>query len=130
MIGIQVKKLRKYYKFSQKEFGAMIGKSINTIMYWEKGKVKPPETAIDMLIHTFGINRTWLFTGEGEMWLKGITDQTNNNDKFDIENNINDIESELKEVFQLLRTYASVKYIRKIKDDLLEIKRITEMDSE
>lgn len=59
--------LRKHFKMTQAEFGAKIGVSRDVINNFENKSVVPSEPVIRLIVHEFGVNRTWLETGEGEM---------------------------------------------------------------
>lgn len=66
-MGEQFKKLRKYYKLTQTEFGQKIGVSRDVINNIENKNVIPSEPIIKIVVNEFGVNRTWLETGEGKM---------------------------------------------------------------
>ena len=63
----RIKLLRKHFKMTQAEFGTKIGVSRDVINNFENKSVVPSEPVIRLIVHEFGVNRTWLETGEGEM---------------------------------------------------------------
>lgn len=68
-LGERLKQLRKTQKMSQVEFGSRIGVSGATISTSESCKTSPDEQTIRAICSEFNVNRTWLETGEGEMYV-------------------------------------------------------------
>ena len=62
----------KYYSLSQKEFGERIELKQNSVAVVERGKRNLSERSINLICKEFSINKTWLLTGEGDMF-KGLT---------------------------------------------------------
>ena len=52
---------------TQNEFGQKIGVSRDVINNIENKNVIPSEPIIKIVVNEFGVNRTWLETGEGKM---------------------------------------------------------------
>ena len=52
---------------SQSDFAAKIGVTGAAVSRWEAGDRNIPDIAIKNICREFGINETWLRTGEGEM---------------------------------------------------------------
>lgn len=67
MIGEQIKKLRKHFDLTQREFGERIGVKPNTIGTYEIGRNEPIDAVVSLICREFGVNEKWLRTGEGEM---------------------------------------------------------------
>lgn len=63
-------KLRKDLKLTQTEFGASIGLTRNAIAAYERGIANPTGSAITAICRIYNINRAWLETGEGEMYVE------------------------------------------------------------
>jgi len=61
--------LRNDIKMSQKAFGSEIGVSDSAISQIEKGKVHPSDTLIIAVCLRWNVNRKWLETGKGKMFL-------------------------------------------------------------
>ena len=68
----RVKEIRQYYSLSQKKFGERIELKQNSIALIERGKRNLSERSINLICKEFSINKTWLLTGEGDMF-KNIT---------------------------------------------------------
>lgn len=79
----RLKELRKELKLSQKDFGAKLKLSPDMISLLEKGKRNFTERVISDICRVFDVNRTWLETGEGEMFIDILSeiDEFNNADE-------------------------------------------------
>jgi len=68
MIGERIKKIREFYKISQKDFAKKLGISIRTLQTYEQGKVESvPFPVLKDMVEKFDINLKWLFFGDGLM---------------------------------------------------------------
>lgn len=65
----QIKLIRKSLKLSQKDFGDKIGLSNTAISKLETGENSLTEQNILSICRTYNVNRDWLETGDGEMFL-------------------------------------------------------------
>ena len=65
-IGERIKELRTKKRMSQDEFGEKIGLQKSAISRIERGENNPTEQTILSICREFGVNETWLRTGEGE----------------------------------------------------------------
>ena len=65
----RIRQIRKNLKLSQEEFGSAVGFCKQRISYIENGRVFPSLELINNVSFTFGINKEWLMTGKGEMYL-------------------------------------------------------------
>lgn len=63
----RIKKIRKYYKLNQDEFGEKLGVTRSVIANLELNRVEAKPLFINHLCTSFNINKIWLETGEGEM---------------------------------------------------------------
>ena len=63
----QIKALRNHLKLSQADFGAKLNSTRATVQAWEYGLNKPSAAMQALICQCYGVNRTWLETGEGEM---------------------------------------------------------------
>lgn len=70
----RIKKVRKHFDLTQTEFGNRLGLKGNTITNYETGLRIPSETVIVAICREFNVNRKWLETGEGEMFLAKESD--------------------------------------------------------
>lgn len=66
-VGDRVKKLRKYNKLNQKQFGNSIGLVQNTISQIENNFSRLTVPAAYLICDRYNIDIDWLLTGEGEM---------------------------------------------------------------
>lgn len=64
----RIKEIREYYSLSQKEFGERIELKQNSVAVVERGKRNLSERSINLICKEFSINKTWLLTGEGNMF--------------------------------------------------------------
>ncbi len=61
----RIKKIRKYYELSQENFGKRINITRSSVCKLETGENNPSSQTIALICKEFGINETWLRTGEG-----------------------------------------------------------------
>lgn len=66
----RIKQVRKTLKLNQAEFGKRIGLKQSTITAYECGNRTPLNTVVTAICKTFGVDETWLRTGEGEMFVE------------------------------------------------------------
>lgn len=65
----RIKLLRESLNMSQDEFANKLGlKSRGKIANIEYGKTMPDDAFLQLICATFGVNETWIRTGEGEMF--------------------------------------------------------------
>ena len=64
----RIKQLRKSLNLNQAEFGDRIGVKQAAIAAYEKGTRTPLDAVLLAICREYGINETWLRTGEGEMY--------------------------------------------------------------
>lgn len=63
----RILKIRKLNGLTQQEFADRISVERSTIAGYESGKSYPRDSVISLICSSFGVNETWLRTGEGEM---------------------------------------------------------------
>ena len=68
----RVKAVRKALGLSQREFGEGLGVSRDVIGNIEYGRVPPKNPFLIHLCQQCGVDRHWLETGEGEMFLQDL----------------------------------------------------------
>lgn len=66
-LGERIRKLRKAYDLTQREFGERINLKSNSIALIEGGRNTSDQT-ISAICREFNVNEDWLRTGEGEMF--------------------------------------------------------------
>lgn len=64
----RIRKIRKIFKLTQKDFGELIGTTQNSIGNYETGHRSPSAAAINNICKTFNVNEKWLRTGEGKIF--------------------------------------------------------------
>lgn len=64
----RIRELRKHLNMTMDEFGARIGLSKAAISLIENGRNGARDQTIFAICREFGVNETWLRTGEGEMF--------------------------------------------------------------
>lgn len=67
-MNTRIKKLRKELDLTQQKFADRIGTTANVLTNYETGRRNPSSSVINNICKTFGVNETWLRTGEGEMF--------------------------------------------------------------
>ena len=70
----RIKNVRKHFDLTQIEFGNRLGLKGNTITNYETGLRIPSETVIVAICREFNVNREWLETGKGEMFIANESD--------------------------------------------------------
>lgn len=60
-------------KQTQLEFAKSLNVSLGSVQGWEYGLGKPSFAMRRLICTTYGINQTWLETGEGEMYVKSAS---------------------------------------------------------
>jgi transcriptional regulator with XRE-family HTH domain len=68
-VGEHIKKLRATLKLSQQEFAKRIHISQVSVSKIESGKNEPDERTLRVIEEEFGVNRAWLKSGSGEMFV-------------------------------------------------------------
>ena len=66
----RVKEVRKHLGMTQTEFGDALGVSRDVVNSYERGRVTPTQTFLDLLCMKYGVDPIWMETGEGEMFHK------------------------------------------------------------
>ena len=74
-IETRIKEVRKHLDLTQTEFGEVFGVSRNVINSYERGVVAPIPLFIESLCTKYGVDQTWLETGEGEMFRAPSVDE-------------------------------------------------------
>ena len=64
----RIKRIRKMLDLTQQEFADRIGIKRNTIANYESGRNEPVDSVISLICREYGVNETWLRSGEGEMF--------------------------------------------------------------
>lgn len=64
----RIREVREHFGLSMEKFGSRIGIGKASISLLESGKNNPSVQTITLICREFGVNETWLRTGEGEMF--------------------------------------------------------------
>lgn len=64
----RIREVREHFGLSMEKFGSRIGIGKASISLLESGKNNPSVQTIALICREFGVNETWLRTGEGEMF--------------------------------------------------------------
>ena len=70
IFGKALRDVRKSLQHTQAEFASQLSISSSYVSDIEKGKAKPSESVIREIVNAFGVNRKWLETGEGNLWVQ------------------------------------------------------------
>lgn len=65
----RIKLLRTTLGLTQQEFANRIGVKRNTVGQYEIGRNDPTDTVVSLICREFNVNRDWLLTGTGEMFV-------------------------------------------------------------
>lgn len=71
----RIKAIRLALSISQDEFGRRLGVTRGAITNIELNKVEPKPLFVDLICKEFRVNRHWLETGEGEMFIRRSPDE-------------------------------------------------------
>ena len=74
-INERILEVRKSLKLSQTEFGKRIGVSRGVMNNIDLSIVEAKPLLIDQIVKTYNVNRVWLETGEGEMFVPQTDEQ-------------------------------------------------------
>lgn len=66
----RVKQIRLDQKLNQADFGKEIGLSRDAIANIENDRTDVKELAIDMICKVYNVNKKWLMTGDGKMYIE------------------------------------------------------------
>ena len=108
-IGKRLKKIREYLGYSQNEFAKKLGLKQNTISAYENDRLDVSGKVLSWLAYN-KINLSWLFTGEGEMFLED-----------------NDFKNTLKEIKEKGITLEEAKLLDIIKNNEIIRKNLNAM---
>lgn len=88
----RIKELRKQLKLNQNEFAKKIGLAPNTITNYETGRRNPSDAIIFSICREFNVNKEWLCTGEGDMFINSssfsLDEYAEQREMSDLEKNI------------------------------------------
>lgn len=71
----RLRELRKSVGLSQTKFGEKVGVGLGVIRNLEDGLTSPAPMFLDLICRTYGCDRIWLETGEGEMFRTPTRDE-------------------------------------------------------
>lgn len=70
----RIRELREQLKISQTEFANRLGSGRGIIKNIEEGRTVPKPQWLDLVAQVFDVNRVWLETGDGEMFIQKTRD--------------------------------------------------------
>ena len=71
----RLRELRKSVGLSQTKFGERVGVGLGVIRNLEDGLTSPSPMFLDLICRTYGCDRIWLETGDGEMFQEMSRDE-------------------------------------------------------
>lgn len=71
----RLRELRKSVGLSQTKFGERVGVGLGVIRNLEDGLTSPSPMFLDLICRTYGCDRIWLETGDGEMFREMTADE-------------------------------------------------------
>lgn len=71
----RLRELRKSVGLSQTKFGERVGVGLGVIRNLEDGLTSPSPMFLDLICRTYGCDRIWLETGDGEMFQEMSADE-------------------------------------------------------
>lgn len=71
----RIKEIRKNLGLTQQKFADRLGLKRQTIAAYEIGNIEPSESTLLLMCKEFGINKTWLLTGEGEPTIEACQEE-------------------------------------------------------
>lgn len=66
----RIRQLRKQLGYTQQKFADSLNISRNTVATYENGNSEPSEAAINNICRVFSVNKDWLRTGKGNMFIE------------------------------------------------------------
>ena len=66
----RLKQIRKKLGCNQNEFAEKLGISVSNISSYEAGRRNPSDAVINLICEKFSVNKEWLETGNGEMFIQ------------------------------------------------------------
>ena len=66
----RLKQIRKKLGCNQNEFAEKLGISVSNISSYEAGRRNPSDAVINLICEKFSVNKEWLETGKGEMFIQ------------------------------------------------------------
>lgn len=69
-MNARIKEVRLKFGLTQVEFGKRIGVKQSAVTGYESGNRQPLDTVITSICREFGVNETWLRTGEGPQFIE------------------------------------------------------------
>lgn len=66
----RIKKIRKELDLTQQAFADKLGIKRNTVATYENGRNMPIDAVVSLICKVFNVNKDWLLTGSGDMFLK------------------------------------------------------------
>lgn len=66
----RLKQIRKKLGCNQNEFAEKLGISVSNISSYEAGRRNPSDAVINLICEKFSINKEWIETGKGEMFIQ------------------------------------------------------------
>lgn len=66
----RIKKIRKELNLTQQAFADKLGIKRNTVATYENGRNMPIDAVVSLICRVFNVNKDWLLTGSGDMFLK------------------------------------------------------------
>ena len=74
IVNGRIKELRKHFDLTQDVFGKKLGIKKSAVSKIEKGENGVTDQMIKLMVKEFGVNESWLRTGEGEMKIEDCKD--------------------------------------------------------
>lgn len=71
----RIKQVRTDNQLTMEQFGNRIGITKSSVSLLESGKNSPSEQTLKLICQEFDVNKEWLLTGNGEMYVKDSQDE-------------------------------------------------------
>lgn len=101
-ISERIALIREKSGITQKKFGKLVDISAQSVSKLEKGENNPSSQTVTLICQKFNVNRTWLETGEGEMYQQPPSQEMIDLAEFARERGATDLE------LRILRAYFSL----------------------
>ena len=114
----RIKALRKTLGYTQAEFGGKIGLSRDEVSNIEIGRSPVRSTTVPVICNVLGVNRVWLETGEGEMF---VSDGASILNRLATEYNLSSAEEAVVAAFVQLPPQdraAILRYVKALADEI------------
>lgn len=107
--GNRAMAFRRSIDYTQKDLAEALGTTKKTLSRVENGHIKPGIDYVKKMTERFGLNATWLFTGEGQPFMKVKAKEKDIKDRvLDLEANIDRMEGDIRQLMAMVDSLIKI----------------------